>query len=147
MASQEEEMRQNLEELQATQEEASRKSNEMEGILEALNASAYVMEYDSRGRIININNAYLDLLGIKREEAIGTHHSDNLVLTEQQRMHYEEFWSNLRKGEIQKQTTRVDMGGREFIFLETYTPIRDASGEVYKILKVATDITNANVEK
>lgn len=147
MASQEEEMRQNLEELQATQEEASRKSNEMEGILEALNASAYVMEYDSRGKIININNAYLDLLGIKREEAIGTHHSDNLVLTEQQRMHYEEFWSNLRKGEIQKQTTRVDMGGREFIFLETYTPIRDASGEVYKILKVATDITNANVEK
>ncbi|MDY0253389.1 MAG: cache domain-containing protein [Tenuifilaceae bacterium] len=143
MAAQEEEMRQNLEELQATQEEATRKSIEMEGIIEALNASAYVMEYDSKGKIININDAYLDLLGLKRSETIGTHHSDNLVLTEQQRMHYEEFWSNLRKGEVQKQTTRVNISGKEFVFLETYTPIRDANGKVYKILKVATDITNA----
>jgi len=30
--------------------------------------------------------------------------------------------------------------------LETYTPIRDASGKVYKILKVATDIGNASNE-
>jgi methyl-accepting chemotaxis protein len=147
MTAQEEEMRQNLEELQATQEEAARKANEMEGILEALNASAYVMEYDSRGKIININDSYLELLGVRREEAIGSHHSDNLVLTEQQRMHYEQFWSNLRRGEVQKQTTRVNMNGKEFIFLETYTPIKNANGEVYKILKVATDITNANAKK
>ena len=146
MAAQEEEMRQNLEELQATQEEATRKSIEMEGIIEALNASAYVMEYDSKGKIININEAYLDLLGLKREETISTHHSDNLVLTEQQRMHYEEFWSDLRRGKVQKQTTRVNLAGKEFIFLETYTPIRDASGKVYKILKVATDIGNASNE-
>lgn len=144
MASQEEEMRQNLEELQATQEEATRKSNEMEGVLEALNASAYVMEYDTRGKIININTAYLELLGVRRDEAIGSHHADNMILTDQQKMHYEQFWSNLRRGEIQKQTTRVMMGGKEFVFLETYTPIRNANGEVYKVLKVATDITNAN---
>lgn len=142
MAAQEEEMRQNLEELQATQEEATRKSIEMEGIIEALNASAYVMEYDSRGVIININDAYLDLLSIKRDDVVGTHHSDNLVLTEQQKMHYEQFWSNLRRGEVQKQTTRVNMSGKEFLFLETYTPIRNSLGEVYKVLKVATDITS-----
>ena len=142
MAAQEEEMRQNLEELQATQEEASRKSFEMEGILEALNASAFVMEYDSRGIIININESYLDLLNVRRDEIVGTHHSENLVLSEQQRVQYEQFWSNLRKGEVQKQTTRVSMGGKEFVFLETYTPIGNSLGEVYKVLKVATDITN-----
>ena len=142
MVSQEEEMRQNMEELQATQEEAARKAFEMEGLINALNASSYVMEYDANGKIININDAYLNLLGITREEAIGRHHADNLVMSEQQRMNYEEFWSNLRKGEIQKQTTRVNMSGKDFIFLETYTPIKNNTGEVHKILKISTDISS-----
>lgn len=146
MAAQEEEMRQNMEELQATQEEAARKTLEMEGIISALNASNFVMEYDTRGKITDINDSYLKLLGITRDEAIGSHHSDNLVLTDSQRMAYEEFWANLRKGKMQKQTTRVNMHGKDFIFLETYSPIQNAAGEVYKILKIATDITSTTKE-
>jgi len=142
MAAQEEEMRQNMEELQATQEEAARKSVEMESIINALNASSFVMEYDTDGTIISINEAYLKLLGLTREEAIGKHHSDNIVLSDAQKMVYEEFWANLRKGKIQKQTTHVNMHGREFTFLETYTPIQNSNGEVYKILKIATDISS-----
>jgi methyl-accepting chemotaxis protein len=141
MVSQEEEMRQNLEELQATQEEAARKTIEMEGLIDALNASSYVMEYDSQGNVININEAYLDLLNIRRDDAIGKHHSENLVMTDHQRMTYEEFWSNLRKGIIQKQTMRINIKEKDFSFLETYTPIRDANGDVYKVLKVAIDIS------
>lgn len=144
MAAQEEEMRQNLEELQATQEEATRKTFEMEGLINALNASSYVMEYDSRGVIININDAYLELLGISRDEAIGHHHSENIVMTDEQKMTYEQFWSNLRKGHLQKQTTRVSINGKDFVFLETYTPIQNAIGDVYKVLKVSIDITHAN---
>jgi methyl-accepting chemotaxis protein len=142
MISQEEEMRQNMEELQATQEEAARKSFEMQGLIEALNASSYVMEYDTRGNIISINDAYTKLLGITREDSIGRHHSDNMILSDMQRLHYEEFWSDLRKGKIQKQTTEVTMMGKNFTFIETYTPIRDFNGDVYKILKVAIDITS-----
>jgi methyl-accepting chemotaxis protein len=142
MVSQEEEMRQNMEELQATQEEAARKTFEMEGLINALNASTFVMEYDEKGNIISINDSYLSVLGIKREDAIGHHHSENLVMTDDQKMTYEQFWSNLRRGQIQKQTTRVNMHGKEFLFLETYTPIRNANGEVYKVLKVATDISS-----
>jgi methyl-accepting chemotaxis protein len=146
MQAQEEEMRQNLEELQATQEEATRKTIEMEGLIQALNASAYVIEYDVRGTIININDSYLELLGITKEETVGRHHSENLVMTEQQRLHYEEFWNNLRRGLVQKQTMQINIMGRNFTFLETYTPIKNASGDVYKILKVANDIT-ATIKK
>jgi methyl-accepting chemotaxis protein len=146
MISQEEEMRQNMEELQATQEEAARKSFEMQGLIEALNASAYVMEYDNKGVIISINDAYSKLLGITREESIGKHHSDNMILTEEQRLHYEEFWSNLRKGRIQKQSTEISMFGKNFTFWETYTPIRDFNGDVYKVLKVAIDITSGSAQ-
>jgi methyl-accepting chemotaxis protein len=146
MISQEEEMRQNMEELQATQEEAARKSFEMQGLIEALNASTYVMEYDNKGVIININDAYAKLLGISREDSIGRHHSDNMVLTAEQRLHYEEFWADLRKGKIQKQSTEISMFGKNFTFWETYTPIRDINGDVYKVLKVAMDITSGTMQ-
>ena len=147
MAAQEEEMRQNMEELQATQEEAARKSFEMQGLVDALNASSYVMEYDTHGTIISINDAYLELLGMTREESIGKHHSDNIVMTEDQRRHYEEFWSNLRKGKIQKETNHVRIGRKDFTFLETYTPIKNANEEVYKILKVSIDISSEKKSK
>jgi len=140
LASQEEEMRQNLEELQATQEEASRKNFEMQAILEVLNASSFFMEYDSFGKIISVNDKYLELLNVKRNEILGTHHSDNLELTDIQRSQYEKFWDDLRNGKTQKQTTKTSVGGKEFSFLETYTPIRNSSGEVYKVIKIASEI-------
>ena len=140
LASQEEEMRQNLEELQATQEEASRKNFEMQAILEVLNASSFFMEYDSFGKIISVNDKYLELLNVKRNEILGTHHSDNLELTDIQRSQYEKFWDDLRNGKTQKQTTKTSVGGKEFSFLETYTPIRNSSGEVYKVIRIASEI-------
>ena len=140
LAAQEEEMRQNLEELQATQEEATRKSFEMESILQVLNASSFFMEYDSFGKIISINDKFLELLNVKREEILGTHHSDNLQLTEVQRSQYEKFWDDLRNGKVQKQTTKTSIRNKEFSFLETYTPIRNSNGDVYKVLKIASEI-------
>ncbi len=144
MKSQEEEMRQNMEELQATQEESARKASEMEGLIDAINASSYVTEYDVKGNIININKAYLELHGMKREEIIGRHHSENLVMTDEQKNSYDEFWSKLQKGIIQKQTSQIIIAGKKFTFHETYTPIHNTNGEVYKILKISTDISTAS---
>lgn len=70
MAAQEEEMRQNMEELQATQEESTRKTAEMEGLVEALNTSSYVIEYDMEGYIQKVNDNYLTLLQLDRDEVI-----------------------------------------------------------------------------
>ncbi|MFP4555524.1 MAG: cache domain-containing protein [Bacteroidales bacterium] len=147
MAAQEEEMRQNMEELQATQEESARKAIEMEGLIDALNESSYVMEYDADGKIISINDAYLELLGITREDAIGKHHSDNVVMTDEQKEHYDKFWRNLKNGKIQKQTTSIKMEGKDFTFVETYTPIKNEKGDIYKILKISTDVSSASRKK
>ncbi len=142
MAAQEEEMRQNMEELQATQEESSRKGSEMEGLVEALNTSSYVIEYDLDGNIQNVNDNYLTLLGLTRDEVIGTHHSGNMEFTEQQKTEYKKFWRELRSGKVIKETTTTKANGIEYIFAETYTPIRNADGEIYKILKISNNITD-----
>ncbi len=146
MAAQEEEMRQNMEELQATQEESTRKSAEMEGLVEALNISSYVIEYDVDGIIKSVNDNYLNLLGLTREEVIGTHHSGNMDLTEKQKEEYDRFWRDLRSGKVIKETSRVNINGKRYVFAETYTPIRNLEGDIYKILKISNNITDFQIK-
>jgi len=142
MAAQEEEMRQNMEELQATQEESARKGAEMEGLVNALNASSYMAEYDQHGNVINANDAFAELLGSTREDLIGTHHADGIDMASFVEQSYDEFWKELLKGKIKKHTTHVKMHGKDIVLLETYTPITNEHGEVVKILKISTDVTD-----
>lgn len=142
MAAQEEEMRQNMEELQATQEEAARKSLELEGLVNALNTAAFVMEYDTKGYVININEGYLNFLGANRDDIIGLHHSENLILSDTEKASYIKQWNDILRGNIRKHKTRIRVNGHEYLLLETYTPIFDHGGQLLKILKIAMDITN-----
>lgn len=142
MAAQEEEMRQNMEELQATQEEASRKTFELEGLANAINASAYLMEYNTKGYVTSVNDSFQKFLDIPKEDIIGVHHSNGIVMTATQKADYEKFWSDLQNGISRKQTTTLIVKDKEYTLLETYTPIYAQSGEVNRILKIAVDITN-----
>ncbi len=142
LASQEEEMRQNMEELQATQEEAARKTAEMESLINALNSSSYVIEYDLNGKIISANQAYLTLTGQAERDIIGTHHSDNLEFTEEQKVGYQKFWTDLRNGIIKKETNKIVIAGKTHTFIETYSPIHNENRQVTKILKIAHNITD-----
>jgi len=141
MAAQEEEMRQNMEELQATQEEAARKTSEMEGFINALNSTSYVAEYDLQGKILFVNEAYLQLFGIRKEDAIGSHHADNIDFTKEQRVQYDKFWRDLNKGIVKKEKTQVTIKRNTYLFMESYTPIYNEEGDIYKILKIANDIS------
>ncbi len=142
MSAQEEEMRQNMEELQATQEESMRKSAEMQSFIDALNNSSFVIEYDPLGYITSINNAYLELLGLSRDEVVGTHHSGKLDMSPEKKREYDQFWNDLRNGIPHKQINKFVVNNKAFVFQETYTPIKDEQGEVYKILKISNNITN-----
>jgi methyl-accepting chemotaxis protein len=149
MKAQEEEMRQNMEELHATQEEMARKGSETDGILNALDAASYVIEYDVNGKIINISDSYLKLLSISRQEVIGTHNADNVEFDSVQLAEYESFWQDLRSGRIRTQEVKINVHGTVYWLAETYAPIFDQKGNVLKIFKIAINITEskAAVEK
>ncbi|MBU8893458.1 MAG: GAF domain-containing protein [Bacteroidales bacterium] len=141
MSAQEEEMRQNMEELQATQEEAARKSSEMESFINALNSTSYVAEYDLNGKIIFVNDAYLNLFNITLKEAVGTHHSENVEFTVEQDRRYQQFWKDLKNGMVKKEKTKITIKNNTYLFMESYTPLYNEDGEIYKILKIANDIS------
>jgi len=142
MAAQEEEMRQNFEELQATQEESARREAEMSSILKAINNSSLVVEFDLNGYIINANQAFLDLLGIETKDLLGKHQGDFEKMDEAN-IRTEEFWERLRRGEIISEIHKVNVNGKIHWLHEVYTPIINAEGDPYKILNLATDITES----
>jgi PAS domain S-box-containing protein len=142
LAAQEEEMRQNMEELQATQEESARKSAETDSIINALNASSYVIEYDPKGKVLSVNDEYLKLTNQTPDQLIGTHHADNILLDDKQLKEYNQFWTDLNNGIIKKETSQLQLGSKVYTFIETYSPIYDENRIVVKILKIAHNITD-----
>lgn len=142
MAAQEEEMRQNFEELQATQEESARREAEMSSILQAINNSSLVVEFDLNGYIINANEAILKLLNLQASDLLGKHQGDFEKMDEAN-IRSEEFWERLRRGEIISESHKITIDGKIRWLHEVYTPILNAEGEPYKILNLATDITES----
>jgi len=147
LSAQEEEMRQNMEEMKATQEENARQKMDMENLIHAFHQANYVVEYDTTEKIININDNFLNLLGMKREEVIGTHHSRNLHLSDEKEKTYQAFWDDLRAGKVKKDLNRIQVNGKTLILAETYTPIKDNEGNVKKILKIAINTSEFNLDK
>ncbi len=143
MKSQEEEMRQNMEELSATQEEMARKTSEMKSILNALDASSFVLEYDLNGYATKVSDSYLKFLGIPENEVVGKHHSNKIEFTKEQKQEYDKFWEDLKNGKIRQQETELNIDGKTLYVSETYAPMLDQNGNTYKIFKIANDITNS----
>lgn len=137
MKAQEEEMRQNMEELQATQEEVERKSAEIEGFISSIHNAAYVIEYDLNGNIINVNDAFIQFVGVPREQIIGSHHSENLELSPEQKKEYGSFWDSLKAGISKKVRSTISWKGKTYHLMETYIPVKDSEGRVFKIMKLA----------
>ena len=142
MAVQEEEMRQNITELKQTQEESARKEAEMSSIIKAINNSSLVVEFDLNGYITDANKAFLNLLNLKRSDMLGKHQSD-FEKMDSSNVRSVAFWENLKKGDTVSEINKILVGNKVYWLHAVYTPIFDADGKPYKILNLATDITES----
>jgi methyl-accepting chemotaxis protein len=147
MREKEEEMRQNMEELQATQEESARRENEINSILTAINSTSLVVEYDMDGNIIHINERFLNILEMSRSDVINTHHS---VFTSKNSAEgsYQTFWEKLRNGES---ITNVEviklLNGKKLWLNQTYSPILNLEDIPYKVINIAQDISERKLKE
>ena len=143
MRAQEEEMRQNMEELQATQEEMQRGQAESESTMRVINDAMAVIEFEPDGTIIKANQNFLDLMGYRQDEIAGEHH--RIFVSKEDRLSdgYSNFWRDLANGRANKgEFKRINKKG-EIVWLKaSYSPVKDKSGNVSRIMKVAYDITS-----
>lgn len=119
---------------------------ELEQKFTALNKSQAIIEFNLDGSIITANSNFLGAVGYNLLEVQGKHHSMFVEESFRDNPEYSQFWDNLRAGKFQAaQYKRVGKGGREIWIEATYNPILDKDGNVYKIVKFATDITDVKL--
>ena len=148
LASQEEEMRQNMEELQATQEEAARRDNETNSIMKVINQQLIVVEYDTDGKITNANAAMSELMNMPVDSIIGQKADDGLDMSAEQRRAYTQMWNDLRRGISGSTTSHIIFNGVDIWLAETYTPITEPlETKPYKIVKIGVNITERMAAK
>jgi PAS domain S-box-containing protein len=149
MKQQEEEMRQNMEEMEATQEQMeyqnktiAEKSAETQGILDGINATMATIEFTPEGNVINANENFLTTMKTTLSEIHGKHHSGFVPVEIKNSEEYKTFWSDLAKGiEKKGEFKRINALGETVWLNAIYNPIKNAAGEVVKVIKFATDIT------
>jgi PAS domain S-box-containing protein len=134
-------MMENMKQLEAAQSESGKKESEITGILQAINQSILVAELGLNGRYTSINDRFLLVLESHREQVLGKLHSD-YALVDPYADEYKEFWSSLREGKSISNTESYKLFSGKAIWLQqTFTPIINSEGNVYKILNLAVDIS------
>ena len=116
--------------------------NEYQSAIEALSRSMAVIEFTVDGHIITANNNFLIATGYSLAEIQNKHHSmfcfDDLSHSPE----YKEFWAKLANGDFMNgQFQRRHANGEELWLEASYSPVRDENGQVYKVIKFASDIT------
>ena len=111
-------------------------------VLEALNRSLGIIEFDPRGTVLTSNENFCKVLGYDLAEIKGQHHSKFVDPAYAQSAEYREFWAKLGRGEFDaREYKRIGKGGREVWIQASYNPVKSSNGTVLKVVKVATDIT------
>jgi methyl-accepting chemotaxis protein len=121
---------------------------DFEGKIEAISRVQAVIEFNLDGTILTANENFLALMGYRLDEIQGRHHSMFATPGVAESIEYREFWAKLNRGEFAvDRYKRLARGNREVWILASYNPILCPDGRPYKIVKFATDITDAVQER
>lgn len=120
--------------------EDKKMSLEFDSQLEAINHSYAMIEFTADGIVQKANTNFLELMGYQADEIKGKHHRIFMPEEERASQEYQQFWKSLQTGETFKQDfKRVNSAGEAIWLAASYTPVRNDKGEVFKVVKLASD--------
>ena len=130
--------------LQAQVTKEREQSAEMQGVTNAISKAQAVIEFNLDGTVITANDNFLNTLGYSLAEIQGQHHRLFCDPTYTNSAEYAGFWAKLNRGEFEAGSyLRIGKGGKEVWINASYNPILNADGKPYKVIKFATDVTEA----
>jgi diguanylate cyclase (GGDEF)-like protein/PAS domain S-box-containing protein len=113
----------------------------------AIEKSQAVIEFGPDGTILSANRNFLAVVGYEVEDLQGKHHRVLVDPDDRESADYQRFWESLSKGNYQGgEYRRVCKNGDHVWFQATYNPILGLDGKVYKIIKLATNITQQKLK-
>jgi len=119
---------------------------ELERRMDAIGRSQAVIEFDLSGTIIDANENLLKTMGYSLDEIRGQHHRMFMDPAEAATPEYAAFWRELNDGRfVAKKFRRMAKGQREVWLEASYNPVLDANGRPFKVVKLAINITDAEL--
>ena len=117
---------------------------ELTANIEAIGRSQAVVEFEVDGTIITANENFLQVMGYSLEEIQRRHHQLFVEEGYAASGEYREFWRSLGEGKfVAGEFLRYGSGGSEVWIQASYNPIFNADGDVYKVIKYASDISSS----
>lgn len=114
-------------------------------MMAAISKSQGVIEFDLTGKILRANPNFCAVVGYEPSEIVGRHHSMFVEPSYASSAEYKEFWAKLGRGEFDsRQYKRMGKGGKEVWIEASYNPV-SSGGKPYKVVKIATDITEQKI--
>jgi PAS domain S-box-containing protein len=119
--------------------------------MDAVNRSSATIRFDVNGFILDANSIFLETMGYKANEknqVIGKHHSIFISYEYSKSDEYLKFWQDLKAGKIFNGIfERKKVDGSTVYLQASYNPIFDSKGNVTSIIKIASDVTEATINK
>jgi len=118
----------------------------MRGIFAAIDSVYAYIEFDLNGAVLTANKNFLDVMGYQIDEIKGRLHKQFVDPVFANSVDYSNFWTDLREGKSKSDVfKRISKSGKEVWIQAVYSPVRDEVGRVFKVIKIATDVTKQNL--
>ena len=111
-------------------------------IVDALEQSLAMIEFDPDGTIVRASDQFLKTMGYTAVEVLDKHHRMFVSDKDADSEDYKRFWLELSKGNMQTgRFQRRAKDGRVVWIQGTYLPVKTNSGHVVRVVKIAEDVT------
>lgn len=122
--------------------ERMQSSLEQTSIINAISRSMAVIAFSPDGHVLEANDNFLKATGYQATEVIGQHHRLFCSKSLSQSDEYRQFWARLNQGEFfSGQFPRLNRRGEPLWLRATYNPVFNSDGQLTKIVKFASDVT------
>jgi chemotaxis protein len=147
LVAQEELMRQNMEELQATQEEAARQSETFVSFTNSVNETLIRAEYSIDGFLLYANAKFMQKLEYQSQEEVMDKHI-SFFFNPKDRELVESLWEDIvRSGRPHEGDTKLyTRNGKDLWTIAAYTSVKDQQERVERILFLAIDTTRDKLQ-
>jgi len=143
LALQEEKLRENIEELRATQEQAAIQGMQFENFVNSVNHTMITAEFSTEGTLLYANTKFLHKLGYEKNSDVEGKNI-SMFISDKDLAWFSKLWEELAIGgkHYEGDIKLVTKQGDDLWTMATYACMRNSDETVAKILYLGTDITN-----
>lgn len=138
-----------LKETEEAREKATSASRQSKEQLRAIDNSVAMLEMDNTGKILQVNDNFLNIMGYEaKEDLIGKHHSDLVEKETTLTKDYLNLWKQLREGQTVEGAFKRKYSTGKIVWVRgSYTPTLNAKNELVKVTKLSYDVTESKEQQ